>query len=67
MALGTIDITCLHCAAVIRVIHAGYGPDEKEWFACPECNQPLFSAERRGIVYDIERVVKRGRPEARSG
>jgi hypothetical protein len=66
MALSTMDITCLHCEAVVRVITVGYGPDEKKWFACPECNRPLFSAER-GTVYDIERVVKRGRPEAKSG
>jgi hypothetical protein len=66
MALGTIDVTCLRCEAVLRVIHAGSGPDEKKWFACPESGRSLFSADERGIVYDIDGVVKRGRPEAKS-
>jgi hypothetical protein len=48
------------------VITVAYGVvDEKKWFACPECNRPLFSGER-ATVYDIEREVKHGRPEAKS-
>lgn len=58
--IGSFDVTCAHCGAVVRVIEIAYGVvDEKKQWDCPECRSSLFSWEG-ARVYDIERVVQHG-------
>ena len=60
----SIDVVCLNCKAVIRVITVGPGvQDEKKWLGCPECHQPLYSWEDSSVVYEVEGVIKRGKPQ----
>ncbi|WP_442506024.1 hypothetical protein SH528x_004844 [Novipirellula sp. SH528] len=52
-----MDITCMHCDAVIRIVACGYGVrDERLNFECPECKNALFSSDG-STVYDIVGVV----------
>ena len=53
------DITCVNCNALIRVVKIAFGPDEKNSFDCPFCNQSLFSSDGMW-VYDVERVLRPG-------
>ncbi len=54
----SIDVTCMNCDAVVRVVAVGYGViDEKKSFDCPECGKPLCSWDDSAVVYDIERVL----------